>query len=144
MTRRSVTRILVLLNNTPISAYCKRQRTVETSTYGSEMVAAQIAVEIILEIRYALRMLGVPIERTSLLMEDNNSLLLNTTLPSSMLKKKHLGCSYHQIREAVLQELLILLTYLVSRAMQIFLPSHYLSRLTTSLQNHGCSGEPRS
>ena len=101
VTRRSVTGILLLLNNTPIRAYCKRQCTIETSTYGSEMVAARIAVEIILEIRYALRMLGVPIEKTSLLMGDNNSVLLNTTLPSSMLKKKHLGCSYHRIREAV-------------------------------------------
>ena len=90
-----------MLNNTPIRAYCKKQCVVETSTYGSEMVAARVAVEIILEICYALRMLGVPIEKTSLLMGDNNSVLLNTTLPSSMLKKKHLGCSYHRIREAV-------------------------------------------
>ena len=64
------------------------------------MVAARIAVVIILEIWYALRILGVLIEKTSLLIGDNNSVLLNTTLPSSMLKKKHLGCSYHRIREA--------------------------------------------
>ena len=101
VTRRSVTGILVLLNNTPIKYFCKRQRTVETSTYGAELVAARIAVEAILELRYTLRMLGVPVEKTSVLLGDNKSVLLNTTIPSSTLKKKHLGCAYHRIRESI-------------------------------------------
>ena len=45
VTRRSVTGIFILLNNTPIKWVCKRQRTVETSTYGSELVAARVATE---------------------------------------------------------------------------------------------------
>ena len=32
---------------------------------------------------------------------DNMSVVLNTTIPSSSLKKKHLACSYHRIREAI-------------------------------------------
>jgi hypothetical protein len=36
--RRSITGILVMLNNTPISWISKLQKTVETSTYGSELV----------------------------------------------------------------------------------------------------------
>ena len=36
VTRRSITGILVILNNTPIRWICKRQKTVESSTYGSE------------------------------------------------------------------------------------------------------------
>ena len=36
----------------------KRQKTVETSTYGSELVAGKVATELILEYRYALRMMG--------------------------------------------------------------------------------------
>ena len=51
-TRRSVTGILILLNNTPICWVSKRQKTVKTSTYGSEMVAARIYVELVLDIRY--------------------------------------------------------------------------------------------
>ena len=53
-TRRSVTGILLFLNNTPVKWYSKRQNTVETSTYGSELVAARIAIELILEYRYKL------------------------------------------------------------------------------------------
>ena len=106
VTRRSVTGILILLNNTPIRWICKRQKTVESSTYGSELVAARIAVEMILEMRYVLRTLGVNLEKTSHMFGDNMSVLLNTTVPSSMLKKKHLGCSYHRVREAIAAQIM--------------------------------------
>ena len=101
VTRRSVTGIILLLNNTPLVWVSKRQKTVEASTYGSEMIAARIAVELVIEMRYKLRMLGVVMEDRTMLVGDNMSVILNTTIPSSSLKKKHLGCSYHRIREAI-------------------------------------------
>ena len=58
VTRRSVTGIVLLLNNTLVRWVCKRQKTVETSTYGSELVAARVATELIMEMRYNLRMIG--------------------------------------------------------------------------------------
>ena len=105
VTCRSVTGILLLVNNTPLIWYTKRQKTVETSTYGSELVAARIAVEMVMEVRYKLRMLGIPLERTSLMVGDNMSVILNTTIPSSMLKKKHNAISYHKVREAIAAKL---------------------------------------
>jgi hypothetical protein len=101
VTRRLVTGILLLLNNTLLQWLSKRQPTVETSTYGSEMIATRIAIDMIIEARYKLRMLGVPIVSSSLLLGDNMSVVLNTTIPSSPLKKKHLACAYHRIREAI-------------------------------------------
>jgi len=101
VTCRSVTGIILLLNNTPIYWLSKRQKTVETSTYGSELVAARIAVDLLIEMRYKLRMLGVPVEESSVLVGDNMSVVVNTTLPSSSLKKKHQACNYHRVREAV-------------------------------------------
>ena len=100
-TRRSVTGILVFINNTPIKWISKRQATVESSTYGSELVAARIASDIIVEYRYTLHMLGAPIKGPSLMLGDNMSVILNTTVPSSLLKKKHLGCAYHRVREYI-------------------------------------------
>ena len=32
---------------------------------------------------------------------DNNSVVLNTSVPSSILKKKHHACAYHQVCEAI-------------------------------------------
>jgi hypothetical protein len=101
VTRRSVTGIIVFLNNTPIRTLSKRQKTVETSTYGAELVAARIATDLILEIRYCLRMMGVPIDGPALMIGDNRSVILNSTVPSSVLKKKHLSCGFHRIRECI-------------------------------------------
>ena len=78
----------------------------ETSTYGSELVAAKQATELIMEYRYALRMMGVPLEGPALMLGDNNSVVLNTTMPSSVLKKKHSACSYHRVREAIAVEIM--------------------------------------
>ena len=79
----------------------KRQKTVEMSTYGSELITARLGVEELLALRYKLRMMGVMIESVSVMLGDNKATVLNTTLPSSNLKKKHLACSYHRIREAI-------------------------------------------
>jgi hypothetical protein len=46
-------------------------------------------------------MLGVKLEKETMLVGDNMSVVLNTTIPSSSLKKKHLACSYHRVREAI-------------------------------------------
>ena len=94
VTRRSVTGVLLLLNNTPFKWYSKRQNTVETSTYGSELVPARIATELIMEMRYKLRMLGVPILGSAARYGDNQSVVINTTVPSSVLKKKHNAIAY--------------------------------------------------
>jgi hypothetical protein len=101
LTRRSTTGIIVLLNKTPLIWLSKGPKTVETSTYGSELVAGRIAAELIIATRYKLMMLGIKIEETSLLVGDNMSVVLNTTIPSSMLKKKHQACNYHKIRETI-------------------------------------------
>jgi hypothetical protein len=54
ITRRSITGILVMLNNTPIRWVSKHQKTVEISTYGSELVTSRVATELILEVRHML------------------------------------------------------------------------------------------
>jgi len=101
LTRRSVTGILIFLNNTPVKWYSKRQNTVESSTYGAELVALRIATEFVIEYRYKLRMLGVPMEGPSPILCDNQSAVTSTSLPSSTLKKRHNAIAYHRVREAV-------------------------------------------
>jgi len=96
-----VTGILLCINKVPVKWYCKRQNTVESSTYGAELVAARIAVEMIMEFRYKLRMMGVKIDGPSVMLVDNEAVVMNTTLPSSTLKKKHNAIAYHKVREAV-------------------------------------------
>jgi hypothetical protein len=101
ITRRSQTDILLYLNSAPILWNSKAQATVEMSTFGSEFVAMQIAVETIEAMRYKLRMFGVPIDGPANVFCDNKSVVTNCTVPESTLKKKHNAIAYHRVREAV-------------------------------------------
>jgi hypothetical protein len=84
-----------MLNNTPVRWVSKQQKTVETSPCASELVASRIARELILEVRYMLRSLGVVLDGPTLMLNDNISVVLNTSVPSSVLKKKHNAIAYH-------------------------------------------------
>ncbi|MEM7375847.1 MAG: Ty1/Copia family ribonuclease HI [Bacteroidota bacterium] len=101
VTRQSTTGKFIFIKSTPIHWISKRQKTVETSMYGSELVAAWIAMEGIIDLRYHLCMIGVPIEGPALMLGDNQSVILNTSVPSSILKEKHNAMAYHRVREAV-------------------------------------------
>jgi hypothetical protein len=46
-----------------------------------------------------LRSLGVALGGPTLMLEDNMSEVLNTSIPSSVLKKKHNAIAYHCVRE---------------------------------------------
>jgi hypothetical protein len=46
-------------------------------------------------------MLGVPIDGPALLLGDNKSVVLNTLVTSSILKKKDHACAYHHVCEAI-------------------------------------------
>ena len=74
-----------MVNNTIVKTYSKRQSTVESSTYGSELVAARVATDMAVEIRYTLQMLGVPIDGSVLMLGDNKSVVLNTTVCGNKL-----------------------------------------------------------
>ena len=98
---RSVSGILHLINQTPFQWYCSKQATVETSTYGSEFVAAKIATDQLVDIRLTLRYMGIKIEPHGYMFGDNKSVVTQSTLPHSQLTKRHHLYSYHRVREAV-------------------------------------------
>ena len=81
--------------------YSKKQATVETATYGSEFVAAKTATEQIMDIKYTLRNLGVPIMSKSYMFGDSRSVVTSATLPNSALSKKHNILAFHRVREAI-------------------------------------------
>src|SRR5688500_10757954 len=89
LTRQFVTGIILFLNITSILWVSKRQNTVETSLYGSELVASRIAFEHIIAMRFWLRMLGVQLEKSYIMIGVNMAVILNTTISSSAIKKKY-------------------------------------------------------
>ena len=72
VTGRAVTACLHRVNATPSNWHTKIQATVETATFGSEFVAARIATDQIIELRYTLMHLGVPVRSKSYMFGDTN------------------------------------------------------------------------
>jgi hypothetical protein len=100
-TRRSHSGIIIFVNRALILWFSKRQNTVEASTYGSELLAMRIAIEMIEGLRYKLRMMGVPIPDECAVFCDNSAVVTNSR-PESTLKKKHAAINFHhRVREAI-------------------------------------------
>ena len=72
---RIISGILLILNNTPVRWASKCQKTVETSTYGSELVASRISTNLILEVRFILRSLGLDLDRPTLMLGEKMSVV---------------------------------------------------------------------
>ena len=86
---------------TPSHWHTKRQATVETATFGSEFVAARIATDQIIDLRYKLMYLGVPIRSKRYMFGDNKSVVDSASIPTSTLSKKSTLAKYHRVREAI-------------------------------------------
>ena len=107
MTRRSKSGILLYLNSAPIMWYSKRQNTVESSTFGSEFVALRISTDLVISLRYKLRMFGIPIDGPANLFCDNEAVYKNASFAESQLKKKHQSICFHRVRECVAANIVI-------------------------------------
>ena len=101
VTGRSVSGVLHFVNQTPVHWFTKKQPTVETATYGSEFIAAKLAVEQIMAMRLTLRYLGVEIHGSTHLFGDNGSVVTSSSIPESPLRKRHQALAYHYTREAI-------------------------------------------
>ena len=49
-------------------------------------------------------MMGIPVEGPTYIYGDNQSVLANTTIPDSTLKKKSQSIAYHSVREGVARD----------------------------------------
>jgi hypothetical protein len=83
----------------PIYWHSKKQNSVETSTFGSEFMAMKHCTEYVRGLRYKLRMMGIACPGPTFIYGDNQSVLCNTSLPQSTLKKKSNSIAYHFVRE---------------------------------------------
>ena len=103
LTRKSRTGFVVYLNSSPVYWYYKKQGSCEIITFGSEFVAMRQCCEYIRYLRYKSRMMGIPVNNPTFIYGDNQSVLWNTTLPESSLKKKSCTVTYHFCREGVVK-----------------------------------------
>jgi hypothetical protein len=101
VTRRSRTGFLVWINSCLVYFLSQKQKSVETSSFGSEFVAMKQCCEYLRGLRYKFRIMRIPVNGPCYISGDNQSVLANTTEPGSTLKKKSQGIPYHFVREGV-------------------------------------------
>jgi hypothetical protein len=99
-TRRSHTGVIIYVNCAPVVWFSKRQNTVESSTFGSKYIALKTAINLVEALRYKLRIFGVPLDGSTIIFCDNESVVLSATHSESTVKKKHVSIAYHRCREA--------------------------------------------
>ena len=87
--RRPHSGILVYVNSSLINFYIKRQNTVESSSFGSEIVSLRIATEVVEAFSYKLTTLGVYLEGPAEVYCDKKSVVINSSVPVSVLDKRH-------------------------------------------------------
>ena len=103
-TRRSRTGFLVHLNCAPIHWMSKKQNSVESSSFGSEFAAMKQCTECLRGLRHKLRMMGTPVIGPACIHGDNQSVLANTTVPDSTLKKKYQSIAHNFVREGLARD----------------------------------------
>jgi hypothetical protein len=97
--RTVLTGFLVRLNSSLIYWSFWKQNSVESRSFGSEFIAMKQCCEYLRGLRYKLRMMGIPCVGPAYILGDNQSVLANTPIPDSTLKKKNQSIAYHYIRE---------------------------------------------
>ena len=98
--RRSHSGIIIYVNNAHIVWYSKRKNTVEDSSFGSEFIATRIVTETIEALMYKLRCFGIPVEDPAEVFCDNMSVVNNSSITTSDLKKRHNCIYYHRVRDS--------------------------------------------
>mmetsp|Transcript_10686 Transcript_10686/g.15072 ORF Transcript_10686/g.15072 Transcript_10686/m.15072 type:complete len:234 (+) Transcript_10686:2191-2892(+) len=104
LTIRSRTGSIIMLNGAPIYWFSKKQGSCEISSFGSEFVVMKQCCEYLKGLRIKLRQMGVPVTNPCLVYGDNQSVLWNTSIPDSTLKKKTSSVAYNFVREGVLMD----------------------------------------
>jgi hypothetical protein len=95
ITSHSHTGIIIFIQNAPIIWYSKKQNTVESSTFGSELVTMCVAHDLIVALCIKLKLFGVPLVGPANILCDNQGVVKNTNIPESTFTRK-----YNAIRES--------------------------------------------
>ena len=99
VTRSSRTGFVISLIGAPIYWNPKKQTSCETSSFVSELYAMKHATDYVKGFCYKLRMMGIHVEDPPFIFGNNHSVLANTTMPESILKKNTKSIAYHFVRE---------------------------------------------
>ena len=83
------------MNKASINCYSNRQEIVEVTTFGAELCAINIGVEMAEALSCKIQMFEVPIDGSANVFCDNKYVYKNTITPESVLNIIHNYIEYH-------------------------------------------------
>ena len=92
--------MIIYVNNPPIDQFSKKHSTVETSTFGVALIAPQIAMEKVKELRTQLQLIGITIDGPNYMFCENESVVKYMSMAERSLSKKHQLIYWLSVREA--------------------------------------------
>ena len=98
MNHRSHMGILIYLSRALIIWYIKKQNTVESNKFISEILSMQTRMDPNKDLRYTIRMMGISIDGPTLVFCDKKLVVTSTFVLTSTFLKKHLGICDHMVR----------------------------------------------
>ena len=141
--RKLVKGILIYVGDMLIKSISRRQKSVATSTFLSEFLVLQTAVEEAKSMRLLLQSIGVPIKGPINIHSDSESVLRSAANPGNELKRKHVTISYSLVRENIATNVIQL--WKINTKLNPFdplteslhrIPLHsHLNRLQTNIDN---------
>jgi hypothetical protein len=109
VTCRAMSGINHFVNQATSMSFCKKKQTVEIATYRAEFMVARQAAQKIIDLRYTLRRMGIPLDGPSWMFGNNRSVIKSSTIPHYTLNKNHKSLSYHCVPEYIAVKFLYLL-----------------------------------
>jgi hypothetical protein len=97
----SVMGVMIMVGRTPVIVKCKKQSGVQCSSWGAELTAARLAVELTLGLRQTMRSMGIGVKGPTMILGDNLGVIQSCTNPDVALKRKHHLISWHYCRWAI-------------------------------------------
>lgn len=88
--------------------FLKLQSNVKIATYGSEFSALCTALDQIHDVHYTIHSLGIPIMGSTYLFSDSLAIFVSSTKSGGKIAKGWNILSYHQVREAVIHNIVTL------------------------------------
>ena len=92
------------MNSAPVYWMSIKKNYVETRSLESELCAMNHCCEYFLGLCYKLRMMGIEVKGPAHIWGDNQSVLCNTSVPTSTLNKKSQSIAYHFLCEGVARD----------------------------------------
>ena len=83
VSRDSQTGTFIFCNRAPVMWLSKKQNLVETSTFGFDFTVLKLAVKLVIELRYKMRMFGVPLKGPTDMFCEKKNYYSRTHAPQS-------------------------------------------------------------